>query len=441
MREQRDYERNQVKVKEKQLEDGTIELSITATAQEVDKALDSAQAAVASRFGIKPDPTKTAREALEEHLKVGNVDSILQSQAVNMLIPYALDQRGITPLAQPNVPMVPDFQRGKATSFKINVMPKPHFTLSSYDPVEISVPAYKEPDIDVDAEIRANLNMYPDFVTADPHPVGPDDNCLIAIEVRLDGERLSGISTDSRVYSVGKGFMPESFDENIIGMNVGETKTFEFEGEGYDENGMRVMRTYDCTVTIKEIREEVQPELTDEWVKRVMPSYDSVDQLRKDIQLSFETQALHDYEMQLITIAQTELAKRLEGEIPDAAFESTANSIEAALRNQLAQQGMTVAEFIEEQGGEQNYKVGIMMQAQQTLRCDYALDALFEHEGLVITDEDIMGACTELNPMNPQLVRSEMESSGRGFALREVAARYAASKFLVDNAIVTTLEE
>lgn len=430
-----------MKVKEKQLEDGSINLSITATAQEVDNALDRAQAAVASRFGITPDPTKTAGEALAEHLKVNDVDSILQAQAVNMLIPFALDQRGITPLAQPSVPVVSEFQRGRAVTFQINVVPKPHFTLSSYDPVKITVPPFKQPDIDVDAEIRSNINMYSDFVTADPHPVGPEDSCLIAIEVRVDGERLSGISTDSRVYSVGKGFMPESFDENIIGMDVGETKTFEFEGEGFDENGMRIMRTYDCTITIKEIKEEVLPELTDEWVKRVMPSYDSIDALRKDIRLSFETQAIHDYEMQLITIAQTELAKRLEGEIPDAAYESTAASIEATLRRQLSQQGITIADFIEEQGGEQNYKVGIMMQARQTLRCDYALDALFEHERLVITDEDIEGACQELNPMNPALVRSEMESSGRGFALREVAARYAASKYLVDNAIVTTLKE
>ena len=66
---------------------------------------------------------------------------------------------------------------------------------------------------------------------------------------------------------------------------------------------------------------------------------------------------------------------------------------------------------------------------------------MFEHAGLVLTDEDIDGACTELNPMNPALVRQEMESSGRGFALREVAARYAASRHLVDNAIIKTLDE
>lgn len=430
-----------MKVKEKQLEDGTIRLSITASIQEVDNALDRAQAAIASRFGLHPDPDRTASEALAEHLKINDADSVLQSQAINMLVPYALDQRGITPLAQPKVQLSPNFRRGHAYSFQIDVIPKPHFTLSSYDPVEITVPAFKSTEVDVDAKIRANMNMYSDFVTADPHPVGPDDSFLIAIEVRLDGECLSGISTDSRVYSMGRGFMPESFDEQLLGMNVNETKTFEFEGEGYDSNGLRVMRTYDCTVTVKEMKEEVLPELTDEWVRRVMPSYDSIDKLREEIRLSFETQARHDYEMQLITIAQTELAKRLEGEIPDAAFDATATSIEATLRNQLSQQGVTMAEFIEEQGGEQNYKIGIMMQARQTLACDYALDALFEHAGLVVTEDDIMGACTELNPMNPVLVRQEMESSGRGFALREVAARYAASHYLVDNAIITTLDE
>lgn len=357
-----------------------------------------------------------------------------------MLVPYALDQRGITPLAQPKIQPSPGFMRDHAFSFQIDVEPKPHFTLSSYDPVEITVPAFKPVEVDVDAEIRANMNMYSDFVTADPHPVGPDDSFLIAVDVYLDGERLSGISTDSRVYSMGRGFMPESFDEQLLGMDVGETKSFSFEGEGYDSDGLRTMRTYECTVTIKEMKQEVLPELTDEWVKRVMPTYDSIDKLREEIRLSYETQALHDYDMQIITIAQTELAKRLEGEIPDAAFDSTATSIEATLRNQLSQQGITMADFIEEQGGEQNYKVGIMMQARQTLRCDYALDALFEHEGLVVTEDDIMGACTELNPMNPALVRQEMESSGRGFALREVAARYAASRYLVDNAIITTLD-
>ena len=139
-----------MKVKEKQLEDGTIRLSITATAQEVDRALDRAQGAIASRFGLRPDPERTVTDALAEHLGVNDVDSILQSQAMNMLVPCALDQRGITPLAQPKIQPAPGFKRGHAFAFQVDVIPKPRFTLSSYDPVEITVPPFKSVDVDVD---------------------------------------------------------------------------------------------------------------------------------------------------------------------------------------------------------------------------------------------------------------------------------------------------
>jgi trigger factor len=426
-----------MKVKEKANEDGTLHLSITATAQEVNKALDRAEAAVASRFGLRPDPSKSAAQALAEHLEIGDVDTILQSQALNMLIPFALEQRCITPLAQPKAQTPTGPKRNQAFSFQIDVLPKPHFTLNSYEPVEITVPAYEPAEIDVDAEIRSNMAMYTEFETAEPHPVRQGDSCLIAIDVFQDGERLSGISTDSRVYSTGKGYMPEDFERQVIGMDVGETKEFSFEAEDLDEDGNTFMRAYDCKVTVKEIQKEVFPELDDEWVKRAMPLYSSLDELRAEVRTSYETQMLRAYDNQVLSIAQAKLGERLEGKIPDEAYESTYASIQATLQNQLTQQGKSLADFIEEQGGEQNYKIGIMMQTRQTLRCDYALDALFEYAGLEVTDEDIDAACAEMNPMNPAAVKREMESSGRGFALREVAARYAASRYLVDNAIIT----
>ena len=114
-----------MKVKEKQLEDGAIRLSITATAQEVDRALDRAQGAIASRFGLRPDPERTVADALAEHLGVNDVDSILQSQAMNMLVPFALDQRGITPLAQPKIQPAPGFKRGHASPSRSTSFPSP----------------------------------------------------------------------------------------------------------------------------------------------------------------------------------------------------------------------------------------------------------------------------------------------------------------------------
>ena len=91
------------------------------------------------------------------------------------------------------------------------------------------------------------------------------------------------------------------------------------------------------------------------------------------------------------------------------------------------------------QGGEQQFNMMMMMQTRQMLVQGYALDALFRHEGLVVSDEDVQEACAAMNPQNPQGVRRQMEESGRGFALREAAERIKANKWLLEHADITAV--
>ena len=84
----------------------------------------------------------------------------------------------------------------------------------------------------------------------------------------------------------------------------------------------------------------------------------------------------------------------------------------------------------------------MMMQAREMLVQGFALDAVFQHEGLSLTEEDLEAACAAINPsMNPKQVRKQFEQTGRGFALRESAERLKANKWALDRAIVRTPEE
>ena len=100
--------------------------------------------------------------------------------------------------------------------------------------------------------------------------------------------------------------------------------------------------------------------------------------------------------------------------------------------------GLKVERYLAgQQGGEQQFNMMMMMQTRQMLVQGYALDALFRHEGLVVSDEDVQEACAAMNPQNPQGVRRQMEESGRGFALREAAERIKANKWLLEHADIT----
>lgn len=430
-----------MKVKQKKLADGKIELIATATAEEVNKAYDYVESSFAAKLGLRPDGEKSAEQAIKEHLKLKDVASVMQPQVMEALVPFALDAKDIVPISVPTPTSADTLKRGKPYSFKVSFTPKPDVELSSYEPVEITVPKFEYDQSEIGRRLTQITHTYPDFVTDDPRPVAKGDSCLIALKATHNGEEVKNLTTDARVLTTGEGYMPEDFERNIYGMNVGDTKSFSFEAPSWDDEGNTITETYECTVTIKEIKKVVYPELTDEWISTHMPMYDSVDALKKEVRASVEGTARHEYDLQVMGVAQSALAERVVGKIPDEAYEETARSIDQTLRAQLAQQGQDYDEFVKQQGGEQAFNIGLMMQARQTLRCDYALDAVFNHMGLALTDDDIQNACAELNPQNPWAVRQNMEQSGRGFALRDVARRYAASKYVVEHAKITYADQ
>ena len=64
-----------------------------------------------------------------------------------------------------------------------------------------------------------------------------------------------------------------------------------------------------------------------------------------------------------------------------------------------------------------------------------ALDALFKHLGMEITEEDIEKEFSVTS--NPEATRKAWEDAGRMSIIREAIKRQRATKWLVDNAVVT----
>ncbi|MEG0504193.1 MAG: trigger factor, partial [Raoultibacter sp.] len=226
----------------------------------------------------------------------------------------------------------------------------------------------------------------------------------------------------------------------VIGMDVGETKSFSFEGPSFDEQGNPADETIECTVTVKEIQKRVIPAITDEWVEKTMPIYRGAEALRGSIQERIEKGRRAEYDNYLRQISAAELAKRFTGRIDDAVYEAMQQSMLTNLRNELEQQGLTFEQFVQQNGGEQQFNMFLMMQIRETLVQGFSLDALFRHENMVVTDEDILEACKLMNAQQPEMARDQMQQSGRGFALREIAERMKANQWLLDHAEVTIAE-
>ena len=98
-------------------------------------------------------------------------------------------------------------------------------------------------------------------------------------------------------------------------------------------------------------------------------------------------------------------------------------------------------QFVDEQGGQQQLNMMLMLETRQQLVHGFVLDAVYKHFSLSSTDDDVLAVCKQMNPQAPSMVKEQMERAGMGYALRESAARLVACNYLVEHADITYLTD
>ncbi len=431
-----------MKVVQKKRDGQNVTLSITATPQEVGRALQASKEMFARVMGLEVDPNKTVDQAVFEATGIKDLDSMVADRAVEALIPYALDKKNIIPAYPPRPEITSPIKAGSEYKFTIQVALRPEYELTSYEPVEVELFTFKIDEGAIEQEIMALTQSYlsykKDEEKDETYEIQSGDYVKLALEADEGGKRIDYICTDGRTYAVGKGHMPEGFDSNIIGMKVGETREFTFEAPALDENYQEYTQQVHAKATILEVQKEIVPELTDEWVKVHMPMFSSAKQMRDTVTKGLEMREREQYEAYKRQAVVAELAKRFEGKIADEVYESMSRKLSESLQMDLRNAGRSWEEFVEENGGEQQTNMLLMLQTREMLAQGYALDAVYRHFGLQVTDHDYEQVCHTMNPeVDPKVLRKDIEKNGQGFALRESAERFKANQYILDHAKIT----
>lgn len=426
-----------MKVVKKKGENGMIHLDVTASTAEVSEALNNAGVVFCNQMGIPPVPNKTPAQAAAEQMGIKDLDSLVVQQAVESLVPKAISKHNLQPAYMPIAQPKGMIRRGRTFQFELDVMPKPKYELTSYDPVSFTIDPFESDEEAVDREIAKMAEMYIGYVKIDDKPIEAGDNALLKIDATKDGEVVPGLTVEQRTYTVGEGYMPPGFDEGIMGMVPGDVRSFTFDGPGLDENDNEIMEPYDVTVEVLEIQKKQLPVIDDEWVHQNMPMAKDLADLRNKIAESTNEQRRGYYEDYKRNFAASELAKRFEGSIPDEIYEGTRGDVLRQMKNNVQQTGTKWDDFVEQQGGEQQVGMFVMLETRQQLVQGFALDAYYRHFNLSYTDKDVEEVCKAVNPTGWRRLREQMEAAGLGFSLRESAQRLCAAKHLVEHANIT----
>jgi trigger factor len=439
-----------MKIKRSTTPDGKIELQITASADRVKKAIQFVDFQLATQNGVALQSPETLSATVREKVGDAFYDSFIGVQVTQFLTPFAITAEklaiiGVPQVTSTNVKVTP----GEELSFTVVAVPRPSYEIEDFSPVSIRVPRAKISESEIDQQLVMIAENHATSEKDDDRPVQNGDTVLLAVKA-IDGagEEIKPLTTERRPYIVGQSMLPASFDEHIIGMDVGETRTFDLSSQDFDRNRpakadspddpekpeAEKADAFSFTVTVLEQRKRVIPAITDAWVEKNVPNISTVPEMREEIRKQGLAYRERELTVMKAFLAAAEFAKRFEGSIPDELYELTRDEITQSLRQNLAAQGKSIQEFIQEQGGEQQFSLQMMTQAREMLRQSFSLDALARHLELEITDEDINETFRLMAPGHEREAHMEFELTGRMYQIHEGTLRNKANMWLVENA-------
>jgi len=171
-----------------------------------------------------------------------------------------------------------------------------------------------------------------------------DDRVTVDFIGKIDGEPFDGGRAEDFQFVVGEGQMLKEFEEAVVGMKLGESKTFPLNFPA-DYQGREVAgKTADFMVTLKKLEATHLPEVTDELAKSLGVVEATVEALRADIRKNLEREVKHRLLGRNKQAALEALVANAELDLPNSIVQSELDRMTQGAREDLKQRGIKDAD-------------------------------------------------------------------------------------------------
>jgi trigger factor len=361
-------------------------LHIEVPEADVTNELDAAYKQLKKTAKVKGfRPGKTPRSVLERMFKK-DVHSDVTARLIQEALIEALKEKDLNPIGQPQVDP-PELKVSGPYAFDATIEIRPELEDVDYKGLSLTKTMYKASDNEVNAQIemfRKNLAQLKPI--AETRPAKEGDFVIIDYEGLKDGAVFEETKkTENFTMKIGARAFSKEFDEEITGMNAGDSKEFTIQ---FTEDATRtglVNHTIAFTVKLIEIKEEILPEVDDELAKQ-LGGFGSLDELKEKIIENVQQGYDKRIEQELNEQIFSALIAKQEFEVPDVMVEYELDSIIAEMERAFAYQNLSM-----EQLGQtremlaEKYRETAIKQVKRHL----ILGKLIDQKNLELTDEEL----------------------------------------------------
>ena len=388
-----------------------VKLSIDVPFNELKPHIDGAYQTLAQKISI-PGFRKGKVPAAMIDQRVGR--GAVLDEAINAALPtfysQAAKDNDVLVIGRPNVEIT-ELKDNEKLTFTVEVDIRPEIKLPNFSQIKIEVDDVKVSDADIDEQVKDLSTRFGTLTTVEK-VVAKGDFVSIDLVATKDGKDLDGGTANDLSYEVGSASMIDGLDEALIGLSVGDEKSFETALVGMPAGELGNVK-----VSLKAVKQRDLPEIDDAFAK-----------------LSSEFETLAELKADLAT-RLTKLKQMQQGaQARDLLLEKLLSSVDIPLPDEIIKD--EVNDHLEKEGklDDDKHRAEVNDEVKKTITREFLLDSIVKAESVAVNEgeltEYLLRAAARYGMSPDQFIKEVSQAGQVSTMVAEVARAKALAQVL-----------
>ena len=369
-----------MKYKVKKISDFESSIEITVDFDDLEEKKDEAISKISKSLKVKGfRPGKipkniVVREVGEDYVLEEAIDIYLPEQIFEIL-----NKEEISPAVRP---VIKDLKKEKK-SYKIEVLITLWPKLSKLPKLSqtVEVESIEPTEEEINEQIERIKLQFGDVEKVD-RPAKESDYLLLNISGLENGAELKDFNYQDYLYELGSALLTPSLDSKLEGVSSGAIIKFNDDIPALGKSNIEI------SVLVKEIKEKIMPELTDDWVSSVT-EFDTVKEMNEELYKNIESVKKRQIANQYQGLLTSKLIEESKLELPEQLVIAEMDSILQNFMNELQQNNIKIEDYLQITGlTEETLQEDLKNQATRNLSMVIILDKVVEDQELKLDEKE-----------------------------------------------------
>ena len=357
------------------------------------------------------------REAGEDYVLEEAIDIYLPEQIFEIL-----NKEEISPAVRP---VIKDLKKEKK-SFKIEVLITLWPKLSKLPKLDqtVEVESIEPTEEEINEQID-RIKLQFGEVQKVERPAKESDYLLLNISGTENGNELKDFNYQDYLYELGSALLTPSLDSKLDGVSSGAIIKFN------DDIPALAKSNIEISVLVKEIKEKIMPELTDDWVSSVT-EFDTVKEMNEELYKNIESVKKRQIANQYQGLLTSKLIEESKLELPEQLVIAEMDSILQNFMNELQQNNIKIEDYLQITGlTEETLQEDLKNQATRNLSMVVILDKVVEDQELKLDEKET----NLIDEHVSNLDESEVDAASRKLNLQAESLRNKAMLHILQQGV------